>query len=55
MIWSDPIVGEELFCECHPGNSSDPYAITVKKQISGEDKIVGHVPKISICSLLMIL
>ena len=45
MIWSDPIVGEELFCERHPGNSSDPYAIAVKKQISEEDKIVGHVPK----------
>ena len=55
MIWSDPIVGEELCCEREPGNSSDPYAVAVKKQISGEDKIVGHVPrKIStICSIFI--
>ena len=55
IIWNDPIVGEELFCEREPGNSSDPYAVAVKKQISGEDKIVGRVPrKIStICSLFI--
>jgi len=54
MIWNNPIVGE-LFCEHEPENSSEPYAVAVKKRISGEDKIVGHVPrKIStICSLFI--
>ena len=55
MIWNDPIVGEELVCEHEPGNSRDPYAVAFKKQLSGEDKIVGHVQrKIStICSLFI--
>lgn len=55
MIWSDPIIGEELWCEREPGNSSDPYAVAVKKQISGEDKIVGHIPRriSTICSLFI--
>ena len=44
MILSDPVIGEELRCKREPGNSSDPYAVAVKKQISGEYKIVGHVP-----------
>ena len=42
MVWNDPIVGEELYCEREPGNSCDPCAMAVKKQINGEEKIVGH-------------
>ena len=40
MIWNDPIVGEELHCECEPDNSRDPCTLPVKKQISREEKIV---------------
>ena len=42
MIWNDPIVGEELRYEREPGNSHDSCTVAVKKQISGEEKIVGH-------------
>ena len=42
IIYNDPIVGEELHCEHEPGNSRYPCSVAVKKQISREDKIVGH-------------
>ena len=45
LIWNNPIVGEELDCECELGNSHDPYAVAVKKIIGGEAKVVGHVPR----------
>ena len=33
MIWNDPVIGEELRCEREPGNSSDPYAVAVKRGV----------------------
>lgn len=39
-IWS-PVLGEELECTRESDNSSDPYAVAVKKASA----IVGHIPK----------
>ena len=44
VIWEDPINGEDLVCECEVGNSHDPLSVAVKKMISGESTIVGHIP-----------
>jgi len=55
MIWNNPLIGEELPCERKPGNSHDPYAVAVKKEIGGRNQIVGHVPRrlSTICSLFI--
>ena len=55
LIWNDPIISEELWCQCEPGNSHDPYAVAVKKRIGGRVQIVGHVSRImsTICSLFI--
>ena len=42
-IWNDPD-DEVLECKREPGNSSDPYAVAVLKEITGADTVVGHVP-----------
>ena len=44
-IWPNPIIGEELPCEREIGNPHDLSAVAVKKLITGEWKIVGHVPR----------
>ena len=55
MIWNNPIAGEELPYYRDLGNSHDPYVVTVKKLITGEQKVAGHVPKqISAICLLFI-
>jgi len=55
LIWNNPIVGEELACEHEVGNSHDPYVVAVTKNIGGERKVVGHVPRrISVISVLFI-
>ena len=43
-IWNDSD-DEVLECKCEPGNSSDPYAVAVLKEITGADTVVGHVPR----------
>ena len=57
MIWNNPLIGEELPCECEPGNSHDSYAVAVKKEIGTcrRNQIVGHVPRrlSTICSLFI--
>ena len=55
LIWGVPAVGEELNCHRELGNSHDPYAVAVKKVISREERVTGHVPwRISaVCSLLI--
>ena len=54
-IWSDPYVGEELICEREVGNSHDPQAVVLKKEIDGDLRIVGHVPRriSSSCSIFI--
>ena len=42
-ICTDPDYDEELECVCEPGNLSDPYVVAVKKEISGDAVVVGHV------------
>ena len=45
LIWNNPIVSEELACECDLGSSQNPYAVAAKKAIGGEMKVFGHVPR----------
>ena len=54
-IWSDPDDEAVLECKCKPGNSSDPYAVAVLKEITGADTVVGHVPRAisSICTTFL--
>ena len=42
-IWENPTIGEELKCQREIGNSHDPLALAVLKQIDGHNTIVGHV------------
>ena len=42
-IWENPIIGEELKCQCEIGNRHDPLAMAVVKQMDDHDTIVGHV------------
>ena len=35
-LCTDPDYDEELKCVCEPGNLSNPYAVAVKKEISGD-------------------
>ena len=54
-IWSDLYVGEELICEREVGNSHDPQAVALKKEIDGDLRIVGHIPRkiSSSCSIFI--
>lgn len=54
-IWESPSTGESLVCEREIGNSHDTHAVAIKKDIDGEIKTVGHIPrKISvICSIFI--
>ena len=51
-IWTNPCIGDELICEQEIGNSHDPQAVAMKKEIDCVISIVGHVPReiSSICS-----
>ena len=31
LIWNNPVVGEDLLCECKVGNPHDTHAVAVKK------------------------
>ena len=44
-----------LKCKREPGNSSDPYAVAVLKEITGANTVVGLVPRTisSICSIFL--
>ena len=44
-IWENPVVGEQLNCIREVGNSHDPMAVAVIKEIEGETKTVGHIPR----------
>ena len=44
-IWDNPVVGEQLNCIREVGNSHDPMAVAVIKEIEGETKTVGHIPR----------
>ena len=40
-VWNGPSDNEELECKCEPGNSSDPYAVAVMKEITGDIHSTG--------------
>ena len=42
-LCTNPDYDEELECVCEPGNLSITYMVAVKKEISGDAVIVGHV------------
>ena len=54
-VWDSPILGEELICAREIGNSYDPMAVAVKKEIHGETITVGHTPKriSALCSIFI--
>ena len=43
-IWLNPYIGEKLIGEREVGNSHDPQAVAIKKEIDSEFQVVGHVP-----------
>ena len=45
-IWDNPVNEEELNCARDIGNSYDPTAVAVMKEIDSEAKTVGHIPRI---------
>ena len=44
-IWDNPVIGEHLNCFQEVENSHDPMAVAVIKEIEGETKTVGHIPR----------
>jgi len=50
----NPIIGEDLSCEREIGKPHNLSMVAVKKLITGEWKIVGHVPRISPLSWVII-
>jgi len=44
-IWENPVPGEELFYRHEVGNSHNAISVTVLKEISGKNTIIGHVPQ----------
>jgi len=53
--WKNPALGEILSCHREPGNAHDTHAVAVKKVISNDLKVVGHVPRriSTICSCFL--
>ena len=45
-VWENPVYGEELNYNCarNIGNSHDPIAVTILKEIDGASVTVGHLP-----------
>ena len=54
-IWENPSVGESLICEQEVRNCYDTHAMAIKKNIEGDIKTVGHIPRkiSSICSIFI--
>ena len=54
-IWENPSSDDKLICKCEIGNAHDTYAVSIKKDISGETSTVGHIPRMisSICSIFI--
>ena len=44
-VWENPVCGDELSCTRDIGNSHDPMTVAINKEIDGDIKIVGHVPR----------
>ena len=44
VVWEIPTSGEEFCCRHEVGNTHDPLAVAVIKQIDGDDTIIGHIP-----------
>ena len=55
LIWNNPVVGEDLLCECEVGNPHDTHTVAVKKVIDGNLTVVGHILQriSSICSMFL--
>ena len=54
-VWENPVYGEELNCARDIGNSHDPMAVTVLKEIDGASVTVGHLPRriSALCSVFL--
>ena len=44
-MWDNPVVGEDLLCECEVGNHHDTHAVAVKIIIDDNLTVIGHNPK----------
>ena len=47
-VWA-AVHGEELSCQREVGNRFDSFAVAIMR----DETVVGHVPKISVCSLYL--
>ena len=54
-IWDNPVNGEELNFIREVGNSHDPMAVVVVKEIGAETKTVGKIPRriLALCSVFI--
>ena len=54
-VWENPVSGEELNCTRDIGNSHDPMAVSILKEIDGATIVVGHVPRriSALCSVFI--
>ena len=54
-IWENPVYGEELDYTRDIGNSHDPMAVAIMKEINDATVVVGHVVKriSALCSVFI--
>ena len=54
-IWENPSEDDELVCEREIGNAHDTHTVAIWKDIDGETRIVGHIPRkvSSLCSIFI--
>ena len=54
-VWEDQVHSEELNCTRDIGNSHDPMAVAILKEIDGATVTVGHVPRriSALCSVFI--
>ena len=54
-IWECPSEDDALVCEREIGNTHDTHAVAIRKDIEGEARTVGHIPRkiSSLCSIFI--
>ena len=54
-IWESPSEDDALVCEREIGNAHDTHAVAIRKDIEGEARTVGHIPRklSSLCSIFI--
>ena len=44
-IWESPSEDDALVCEREIGNAHDTHVVAIRKDIEGEARTVGHIPR----------